>query len=1525
MARRFASSGFSRSCILLPLIAVLLSAAVARGDTEVALTSDHPTNQSRVGEIVAFTATVTDKSESPGVPTGYVKFKEGDLVLGRAQLQSGAATFATAVLSVGSHDIQAFYEGDGPFPPSSTGTALPHVVEAAWRAVVVEVLLTPNPVTFGEVSAVQVNVHDDPANPSPPGTKGAFTSLSPAVLASARSGHSSTLLPDGTVWIAGGQGGLATSQIYSVSGGFASGPDLTDGTDPSPRTGHTATRLQDGRILIVGGSSNGNAGNVLASALIYDPAQNTFAVAGTLGTPRMNHTATLLANGKVLIAGGTDATHPALDSTEVFDGTEFHSGPALTPPRAGHTATLLPSGAILIAGGDTSGSAQLYILNPAGDAWQSSGAIAGGLHVPRTGHTATLLPDGNVLIAGGENLVPTAVSSTEMYDARSNSFVALAGTMDFARTAHSATLLNDGRVLFLGGVDDSTPPSPLDSGALYTPSFDPQGSVVITSNSAGGTPVDVVSPLGACVLSLTGTGTTFCTGSVQPGQAGSTVHEITGAFTVSEVAPAVHSSATGKANLTVNKAVPTITWPAPADIVYGTPLALGAQLNATASVPGAFVYTPGPDTILALGAHQLQVDFTPDDADSYTTASSEVAINVTPKALTIIDVTATNKTYNGSKTASLNIADAKLEGVEPADKQDVQLDSSQVTGLFLDASVADGKHVDVSGFALSGDKASNYTLAQPDYVTANITQMDLPVTGVTANNKTYNGKTEATLNVGSAAIPAVLPDDKDKVALHSTGAKGDFDTKTVGDGKTVTVMGFTIDGTQAGNYKLLQPAGVTANIIAADLYITGVKANSKTYDGGLSATLDTSDAALSGVADEDKVNLDKTVASGVFLTKTAGDGKDVTVSGFTISGDDAGNYTLHQPTGITTKIERKDLPVTGVTAADKTYDGTRDATLNTQAAAIPDKVPSDIVTLAYSGVLGLFVDKNVGDNKSVAVSGFTISGDDVANYNLLQPANVKAKITAKSLLGSITVSDKVYDSTPDAAIATRSLEGVIVINGTRDDVSYSGGTATFENEHVGDAISVTATGLTLIGTDAGNYTVNDIATATANISRAELVISAAGVDKTYDGATTATVTLAHNGVPHDELTTSYASASFADEKAGLAKPVTVSDISVAGSDAVNYTPNKTTTTTARITPLAITGEITVDNKVYDGTTVAVISGRALHGVLGDDKVTLIGETAAFSDKNVGANKTVTATGLALSDADASNYTTSSTVTGTASITPASTSTKVASTPGAARDGSYQLTATIGWLKTTEVPPGSVTFSDSGATLQTVAVDSAGHAVTSLMTLPLTTGSHTIKAAYTPDATLGKNFTGSEMTMVIVVSAPVSTQPGRVLAQPVSVTTTGGVSVQCRVDSLAPVPPPTTLFPGCDVNPKTIGAGASTLTVQIQTVAGTSARMHGQKVFYAMWLVAGLAFLPLGAASRARRHRRLLTWLAVVLVAAVFCVAVGCGGGFNNPQSLQPNVGGSGATQPGQYVIVITGSDSPSSSIVLASVPVNVQY
>src|SRR5205823_3052535 len=140
--------------------------------------------------------------------------------------------------------------------------------------------------------------------------------------------------------------------------------------------------------------------------------------------------------------------------------------------------------------------------------------------------------------------------------------------------------------------------------------------------------------------------------------------------------------------------------------------------------------------------------------------------------------------------------------------------------------------------------------------------------------------TTATLNTSSAALAGVL--GSDVVALVSGGATGSFATKAVGTGKTVTVSGVTISGTDADNYALMQPT-TTANITAATLTVTGVTGATNVHDATTTATLNTGGAALSGVLGSDVVALASGSATGSFATKAVGTGKTVTVSGMTIS------------------------------------------------------------------------------------------------------------------------------------------------------------------------------------------------------------------------------------------------------------------------------------------------------------------------------------------------------------------------------------------------------------------------------------------------------------------------------------------------------------------------------------------------------------------------------------------------------------------------------------------------------------------
>src|SRR5207249_4148498 len=151
-----------------------------------------------------------------------------------------------------------------------------------------------------------------------------------------------------------------------------------------------------------------------------------------------------------------------------------------------------------------------------------------------------------------------------------------------------------------------------------------------------------------------------------------------------------------------------------------------------------------------------------------------------------------------------------------------------------------------------------------------------------------------------------------------TGGTATFADKNVGNGKTVTATGLSLSGADAGSYVLASSTATTAaDITATGLTVTGVTAGNKVYDGNASATLNLSGAALVGVTSGDTVTLNTASASGVFADKAVGAGKPVNVSGLTLGGADAADYTLTQPT-TTANITAKGLTVTGVRAEEHT-------------------------------------------------------------------------------------------------------------------------------------------------------------------------------------------------------------------------------------------------------------------------------------------------------------------------------------------------------------------------------------------------------------------------------------------------------------------------------------------------------------------------------------------------------------------------------------------------------------------------------
>ena len=272
-------------------------------------------------------------------------------------------------------------------------------------------------------------------------------------------GHTATLLPNGKVLLAGGfvnsvwdysgiSGSYNGATLYDSATGVFSGT----GNMTANRGDHTATLLANGKVLIAGGADQDPTGTGLASAELYDPSTGTFTQTGSMAAGRFLHTATQLQNGKVLIVGGalTSASDPVA-TAEVYDPATgiFTMTGAMATAREQHTATLLADGRVLIVGGTTStGTGDLHptatveVYDPSTGSFSVTGSMA----EARTFHTATLLPSGKVLVAGGGDENSTA----EVYDPATGSF-SIIGGMEIGRSGHTATLLPNGSVLVAGG------------------------------------------------------------------------------------------------------------------------------------------------------------------------------------------------------------------------------------------------------------------------------------------------------------------------------------------------------------------------------------------------------------------------------------------------------------------------------------------------------------------------------------------------------------------------------------------------------------------------------------------------------------------------------------------------------------------------------------------------------------------------------------------------------------------------------------------------------------------------------------------------------------------------------------------------------------------------------------------------------------------------------------------------------------------------------------------------------------------
>jgi hypothetical protein len=661
-------------------------------------------------------------------------------------------------------------------------------------------------------------------------------------------------------------------------------------------------------------------------------------------------------------------------------------------------------------------------------------------------------------------------------------------------------------------------------------------------------------------------------------------------------------------------------------------------------------------------------------ASNYSLTAQPTVANVaiTKAPLTMVGVTAVNKTYDGNRDVDIILDSSTLDGLIG----DETLMFSDTDAKFDSANVGETQHVTISNTSLSGagtgDTAglvNNYSFTEESGVTAIIAPKPLTITGMTASDRSYNGSLVATLTGG------VIDTGIGGEFLTFTGQTGAFADKNVANSIAVTVTNTELGngtGGLASNYSLTaQPIVVNAAIETKKLTINSMNADNKTYDGGVNATL-VGGSIDTGIDDE---FLTFTGQTGAFADKNVHNSIAVTVTNTELvdgAGGLASNYSLTAQPIVSNNyaITKQELTMTGVVAVDKIYDGNTSVAMMMNNSTLQGLIGDE--TLIFSDPSAEFGEADVGTTKSVTVTNASLidgtgsSAGSANNYNLTDTANLTATITARPVtITGMTASDKTYDG----LLAATLTGGVIDTGITGETLTFSGQTGVFVDKNVANGIVVTVTSAVL-GNDTGlaiNYSLTQPTDVTGVITAKALTLTSGTVASTTYNADNAAFISAGvlDGLVGTETLSVEGSGTFASQNAGLNQTVTANAITLssAGSGdtaglAGNYSITNFNTTAAPLTGNITAKSVTItsmiaSNKTYDGSSVANLTGGSIDTDIMGEALTFTGQTGAFSDKNVSNGKTVTVTNTVLADGIgglASNYSLTQPIVAVANIT-----------------------------------------------------------------------------------------------------------------------------------------------------------------------------------------------------------------------------------------------------------------------------------
>ena len=441
------------------------------------------------------------------------------------------------------------------------------------------------------------------------------------------------------------------------------------------------------------------------------------------------------------------------------------------------------------------------------------------------------------------------------------------------------------------------------------------------------------------------------------------------------------------------------------------------------------------------------------------------------------------------------------------------------------------------------------------------------------------------------------------------------------------------DGKNGGNYKVVTQ-GASGTITPASLTASLTGTVEKVYDGSTAANLTNANYNLNGLVSGDTVLL---AGSGSYDNKDVGINKVVTSAGYTISGADAVNYTLSSIDGsVSGKITARPLTAS-VTAANKVYDGTTAATIS-GGITLGNFIAGDTVSATYSS--GVFADKNVGDHKTVALSGIALDGIDKGNYTLAANSiTSSASITPATLTITAKSDSKVYDGTTGSTV-TPTYTGLV------SGESLGNLTQAYASKNVlGEDRSTlqVSEGYTLTdgngGNSGNNYQVT-VHTAKGTITPAQMTASLTGtVEKVYDGNTMATLRSANgtlSGLKGTDAVAVSGTGSYDSKNVG-SRTLTVTGVNLVGADAGNYELSGITgSVSGSITKAALTlsandAKKTYDKLPYSGGNGVYGSGFAAGEGLGD-----LAGTLAYGGNSQGAVE-VGKYGISVTGVTSNNY------------------------------------------------------------------------------------------------------------------------------------------------------------------------------------------------------------------------------------------------------------------------------------------------